>query len=1016
VFLVNASGVLAVERALNPAAQRVVDGHLVVDLRNVMNSSIYDDGRSENGKGGWTDEGMNDFHVYPPLSFGPGEYHGYFFDFVNPDSNDSKNLMMTGAEECRPDLPRQHELTGLDVKGKYIFVLHAEGRIAAGKGEECGKLTLSYSDGATAELPLRMGMELNNWWQMPWWNSYEFIHQDAPDELKRSGADPGKFVKQGGTREEWVELMLEHSDAIRFPVIRGMNAVSMIYNARVVLWALRWKNPRPEKTIASIGLQSNGKCLIAVAAITITDTDFSLRRKNPENEMAAPVKPPSSFTDMIQEWQVDAEMENLLKSDWSRGIRGVEMRSDRIVTVRIDHMGKMSKLRDINCYIVSSSNDPGFTDGLKPAKVSRFGRGSTMRSMGENATEFAYMFNWMHLEMPERFKAGKRYSVKLVNGLLPESGRLRDEIEFSLEETPNPSFKLNQVGYSGAAETKHVYLSSYLGDGRPVDLSGFKRFEIRDAKNGRKVFGGEVKPHVNRDRHGLDKLYLLDISGFDREGTFYIWIDGLGRSYDFKNGDIAAREIYDVIARGMYFQRSGIEIKPPWGGQWRRPMCHARMYVTPGNIGFPWDVPENEIRPDDPESKWYAPGSPHEFHGGHYDAGDFDLRPMHIRVPTYLMTLYSSCPEKFFDGQTLIPENSNGIPDILDEAAYNLLAYEYCQDFATKICNLPGGVAPGNEGRSHPVGGFADDKVKYYMRGVTPYFSFSAAAAFSQAARTFEPFDGKRAGKYLKRAKAAYGYAVEHKDEECVRLSHDQGEYWDASELSDAWCWAAGELFAATGEKEYLDQFLQRYRNVHGGVAGAISKWQILWAILTTNRDGVDTALREEIEAALRKKADEEIAFMDDNARRGYRASLYDGGRWGRSSVVVRNAEAATRMFFLTREQRYLDAIAGNIDFTLGMNPSEMSWMTGAGSARPMEPLNIHSYQDDVEEPYPGIIINGPSDHWQAPGYLLYPDKAGMGFYRRVVDRMGNPEGNEYSVWESQLPFMFAAGALLPDR
>ena len=35
---------------------------------------------------------------------------------------------------------------------------------------------------------------------------------------------------------------------------------------------------------------------------------------------------------------------------------------------------------------------------------------------------------------------------------------------------------------------------------------------------------------------------------------------------------------------------------------------------------------------------------------------------------------------------------------------------------------------------------------------------------------------------------------------------------------------------------------------------------------------------------------------------------------------------------------------------------------------------------------------------------------------RSIVDLHGFPPGCEYSVWETQVPFLFAVGTLLPDK
>ncbi|MCD6416649.1 MAG: glycoside hydrolase family 9 protein [Planctomycetes bacterium] len=991
-------------------SQKKLEGHIVVELRDVMNSSCYDDGIEGNGEGGWLDSGMNDFHTYPPLDFGAKLHRGYFFDFVDPATNNGKNLLMTGTDDVWPDMPRTVNLTGLKARGKFIFVMHSEPGIEDNDVQSGGKLKLQYADGGVAELDLRKGKELDRWFQGPWWDSYEEANADAPELLKESECDPTQFEKLGG--QNFAETVLKYATAVRWPVTQGENAVSHSWDVPVAFWALKWKNPNPDKTITGISLESSGATVIGIAAITITDKDFSLDRQTLGKPQRPPEPPAGYFTSV---WGENRELnQKLIEQIWTKGLWDVTLRSDRIVTLHVDHMARPRKFQDADSYVISSKDDPNFREGVHPVKISRFSKAARCRDIGPHQNRF-YVDHWLHLEMPFPFQLGATYEVELVGDILPESDKLTRSMSFALDETPNPSFKLNQVGYSNAATKKLIYLSSYLGDGEPVDLEPFKTFEVRDAKTARKVYEGPIVKVSDRDPQGLDKLYVLDISDFRQEGKFYVWVDGLGRSYPFLNGDAAAEEMYRVSHTGIFFQRSGFEMKQPWAGKWERPMAHDKIYVTKDNLGSP-PFDEGVEDPDDENSDYYVPDGPREIHGGHYDAGDYDLRPMHINVPELLMSLYEGCPKKFYDGQMNIPENHNGVPDILDEAAWNLLSLEYIQDYATEVQGLDGGVAPGMESYTHPVPGqgMGRDPLPYFMRKVSAYFSFSACAAFAQAARLFKPFDQERAARYLRRAERAYAYAVAHKDEPLGSLGQAGGQNASPNQFQSAWCWAAGQLYSTTGEREYLDAFLQRYKDARGGVAGSISRWGVLWGVMMTKRD-VAPEVRQEMKEELLRAADRNVEWVEENGRKGYRAATPKGGGWGNTSGLVSNIEPAARAYLLTREQKYLDAVATSTDFSLGMNPSEMSWMTGAGSVYPMDPCNLNCTDDGVLEPHPGILIFGPTNYWESGQCILYPDKAKMGFYRRVVDGWLFIEGSEYTVWTPQAPFLFGVGMLLPD-
>lgn len=699
------------------------------------------------------------------------------------------------------------------------------------------------------------------------------------------------------------------------------------------------------------------------------------------------------------------------------GIRDVQIRSDRIVTVWLgfEATSDSARLYDVNNYTISSPDDSRYSDGIHPIAISRFSKGS--RSANGPFDWRALVDQFLHLQVALPFQKGKKYIVTLTPGLIPHN--YPHTIQYSLNDTPNPSFKLNQVGYSNNATIKLVYLSSYLGDGKPVDLSDYKTFEIKNSWTKETVLSGSIIKISDNDIHGNDKLYLLDISKLTQEGEFFIWVEGLGRSYSFLNGDKASQKIFDIISRGMYYQRCGTAIDPPYADKWPRPMSHNKVYVTRKNIVHPWDI---KVNPADPQSgDYYVPQGPLEIHGGHHDAGDFDTRLTHFVVSQKLMTLYEMMPENFYDGQVWIPEHHNGVPDILDEAAWSLLHYEYLQDYFEQIRSEFGAVPPGMESYTHPPAYPCTgdgDPLPYYMRKATPYTTFCGAAIFGQAARVFKNIDSVRAQKYLSRALAAYKYAKNHKFEKWQPenpkvLPLDWEEVYDEANLLTAWCWAAAQMYSTTGEKEYWDDFEKRYDKITSLFKQP--PWKAIFPVIAHVKDKSQANIIENLQTKLLQSANIELEKVILNGENGYRAACANKGDWGFACPIA-HVELFWYAFYLTRDQKYKDAIANSIDFELGMNPSEMSWMTGAGFVYPMDPLNINSKYDNVQEPIPGIVIFGPGDSWTHNQNPLYPNPKEMGFYRRISDVWGYVQGCEYVVDEQQVNMYVSAGILLSDK
>src|SRR6185503_9409025 len=81
--------------------------------------------------------------------------------------------------------------------------------------------------------------------------------------------------------------------------------------------------------------------------------------------------------------------------------------------------------------------------------------------------------------------------------------------------------------------------------------------------------------------------------------------------------------------------------------------------------------------------------------GGYHDAGDWDRRIQHLDVTRSLFELQEISPawsSKFSLG---IPESSNTLPDIVDEALFGL-------DFYRRLQDKDGGVRGGIESSEHP--------------------------------------------------------------------------------------------------------------------------------------------------------------------------------------------------------------------------------------------------------------------------------------------------------------------------
>ena len=104
-------------------------------------------------------------------------------------------------------------------------------------------------------------------------------------------------------------------------------------------------------------------------------------------------------------------------------------------------------------------------------------------------------------------------------------------------------------------------------------------FEIRDSATDGVVYSGTAVLEAPGNRSGSkyqlfgENVYKIDFSDFKTPGRYYIAVPGTGRSFDFAIAPDVYDEAFQSAAYGLFAQRCGIELEPPYS-DWRRIACH----------------------------------------------------------------------------------------------------------------------------------------------------------------------------------------------------------------------------------------------------------------------------------------------------------------------------------------------------------------------------------------------------------------------------------------------------------
>ena len=637
-------------------------------------------------------------------------------------------------------------------------------------------------------------------------------------------------------------------------------------------------------------------------------------------------------------------------------------------------------------------------DGRPPVKVGRVSRTVYEEKCVDwkNQRYPQIVEHRIQLVLGEGIAEGKKVEVRFPGG----------GIEWVMKATDVAceSFRVNQVGYHAGSIHRDAFFAPWCGDlGMAVDAPG--EVWLCAAKDGREIAKVALQL-VAADAVNGGSCWRIDLSAMKEPGAYYLKMAGAGRSPDFLFGDEPCHHIFYTHMKGLYHQRCGVALEKPHT-QWERPACHTEIEVTEA-------APPNFIK---------ERGAKIAHIGGHHDAGDFDVRLSHTLVAGWLLNAYELFPAKFIDGQLDIPEGANGIPDLLDEALFSIRAWESLQE-------ADGGIRGGFEADRHPTYGevtAATDKLIYRTYRRHGHTTLAGSALMAYAARMTRPFDVARADELLARAKKAWGFYENHRENPAYA--------WSPGALLFASC----QLYLATGEVHYHDMF-KRQAQYFFDLAGQKSKWPAQYSGTYFNLDTIDKgaafthyfisyaldttrakdpALFDAMKSAVVRKADEVMKKMGPA---GF--ATVSTGSWGASTGVGRYGDFLIHAHRLTGDERYRHAAMRLADWALGANPPGRSFTTGLGAHPPLNPLHLDSYtaMQTGRGAAPGIVIYGITDPPGASPYVkvvtqhLYPPMTQRPPAMRFTDGWSVVGQNEFTVWETMAPNAFLHACLAPAK
>lgn len=637
----------------------------------------------------------------------------------------------------------------------------------------------------------------------------------------------------------------------------------------------------------------------------------------------------------------------------------------------------------------SITTGPGDEDRLDPVAVNVISRPTG----GGLNTEGAELWSVVHdlvIELPAPIEPDRTYRVAGPDGLV-------EPVEFVLEpdRTLSPAVQVNQVGFAPADGSKLAFFGGWL-EGMGLDDADVERvldggeagpaFRVLDVEDGTVMARGTGELRVTPDELGMGDLtgapvYQLDFSDVSAVGRYRVCVDRVGCSYEFDIGPAPWHDLTVSVARAAYYQRSGIELEPPYATFVRPRPYHP----ADGNTVVETSTTLLDANHDMSFADIVAGARDVEVDvawGGHFDAGDWDRRIHHlwyVRSVAQLMTAYG---DRLGDLDLNIPESGDDMPDLLDEALWSL-------DFYRRLQTPDGGIRGGVEASEHPPPNSTSwtDDLAVYAFDPDPWSSYLYAGVAAEMSVVVGGYDRELGAEYLRSAVDA------------VRWADDQewaaGDRWTDAQLRDIEGQrhvAAAALLMATGDAEWHAVFeatADYFEDVNGLMScHAHVECDAGWLYLQADPTVTDEGIRAVLEESFVRSADTVMATADGTAYRWTIENPLVPLVWGLGSGGAPHSSGLIKAYLLTGDERYRDAMVRSASVALGANPTNSVMVTGFGQEPPRHPLIVDMINGGLPV-WPGTPIFGR--------HILDPD----GKHRWAVDNVLTPAGARPDPFET---------------
>ncbi|HEV8543027.1 MAG TPA: glycoside hydrolase family 9 protein, partial [Verrucomicrobiae bacterium] len=568
-------------------------------------------------------------------------------------------------------------------------------------------------------------------------------------------------------------------------------------------------------------------------------------------------------------------------------------------------------------------------------------------------------------------------SVEVKN---PSSTLWKDPVKYVATKDAlrlSPVLHVSQLGYM-PSYPKKAMVGYYLGSLGELPIPTEVGFQLIDSQTGATVYHGKLtlRADVGFSYAPLpyQEVYQADFTAFSTPGEYRLVVPGLGESFPFRIDDGVTAGFARTFALGLFNQRCGSGNYLPFTRHTHDP-CHiapAQIPTMDAEFSEVQDVLRLVTGDYLDETLQTAPSLENvaaslypfvnhgtvDVSGGHHDAGDYSKYTINSAGLTHFLVFAAdSFPGVGSLDNLGTPESGDGKSDILEEAKWEA-------DFLAKMQDADGGfyflVYPKDRRYENNVLPDHGDPQVVFPKTTSVTAAAVAALAEAGSSPLMKAQFPTEAANYLRKAQLGWTFLMNAiakygKLGAYQKITHYGNEWGHDDELA----WAAAALYAATGDAQYQSKLFEFFPDPNDVSTRRWTWWRLFegygCAVRTyafAARSGrlpaskLDQSYLGKCEAEIIATGDDHVRFSQESA---YGTSFPDTTKEYRSPGWYFSSERAfdvTVAYQVTPRPEYLETVMANCNYEAGVNPLNMTYITGIGFKREREIVSQYAWND----------------------------------------------------------------------